>query len=66
MTDAPLPPGPPEPLSLDQIRGDRLDFLARLRAAYGPAVRYVTEGWQAVFLTDPAAVDHVLAGNCRG
>lgn len=66
MTDAPLPPGPELELSLDDIRGDRLEFLARMRATYGPAVRYFTQDWEAVFLSDPAAVEQVLAGNFRG
>ena len=51
MSYRPLPPGPDAPLSLDEIRGDRLEFLARMKRGYGSAVRYFTEDWQAVFVS---------------
>jgi cytochrome P450 len=65
MTERPPPPGPDAPLSLEEIRGDRLAFLARMKARYGPMVRYFTEDWQAVFVSNPAAVQQVLCDGFR-
>lgn len=65
MTERPLPPGPESPLSLEEIRGDRLAFLGRMKDRHGPMVRYFTEDWQAVFVSDPAAVQQVLGDGFR-
>ena len=65
MSYRPRPPGPDAPLSLDEIRGDRLEFLARMKRGYGSAVRYFTEDWQAVFVSDAEAVQQVLCDDFR-
>jgi cytochrome P450 len=59
------PPGPAAPLTLDEIRGDPLQFLVRMRERYGDIVQYGTTYWRAVLLAKPDYIQHVLQDNFR-
>lgn len=59
------PPGPAAPLTFDQIRGDPLQFLVGMRERYGDIVGYGTATWQAVLLSRPDYIRHVLQDNFR-
>ncbi|TMJ02010.1 MAG: cytochrome P450 [Alphaproteobacteria bacterium] len=58
-------PGPPEPLSLLDIRSDPLQFIRDLTARHGDIVAYRAPGWSAVLVNRPEFVRHVLLENFR-
>lgn len=59
------PPGPAAALTLDDIRGDPLQFLLGMRERYGDIVQYGTDHWQAVLLSRPEHIQHVLQDRHR-
>lgn len=64
MTAQPAP-GPDRALTLDEIRGDPLQFLSTMQARYGDVVAYGTDAWKAVLVGHPDDVRHVLVDNFR-
>jgi enediyne biosynthesis protein E7 len=57
------PPGPERELSFQEIRGNPLEFIARLVRDHGDIVQYRAPGWRAVVVNQPSYVKHVLLDN---
>ena len=58
-----LPPGPPETLSVNELRKDSLKFLLDYTRDYGDIVHYRADSWDVILVNHPDYIKHVLQDN---